>query len=243
MATWLKNKTLEKRLIELYNRGLGFGVIAEMLSEEFGMDFSVKSIDSRIFVLKEEGKLGSWLDESKVAFLDIETTDFSADIGIMLSWAIKFPGADEVISDVITKKELFNGTFDRRICQSLVDEIKKIDVIVTYFGTGFDNVFLRTRCLILGIDFPVYGSIKHYDVYYTARSKLKLHSKRLDSVAKALGCSSQKTPVDISEWQKARWGNKESLGYVLEHNRLDVFVLEEVYNKLRPFVKVMRKSI
>jgi uncharacterized protein YprB with RNaseH-like and TPR domain len=102
---------------------------------------------------------------------------------------------------------------------------------------------MRTRSLILGVPFPEYGEILHYDVYFTAKSKLKLHSKRLDSVAKALGCSHSKTEVLISEWQKARWGDKEALEYIVEHNVEDVYVLEEVYDKLRPFVKVTRKSL
>jgi uncharacterized protein YprB with RNaseH-like and TPR domain len=132
---------------------------------------------------------------------------------------------------------------DRRLCESLVKELENVDVVATYFGTGFDNVFIRTRCLILDTYFPTYGTLSHYDVYFTAKSKLKLHSKRLDSVAKALGCKTQKTPVDIAVWQKARWGDEEALGYVLEHNELDTVVLEEVYNKLRPFVKITRRSI
>ena len=243
MAKWEGDKKLEKRLVELHGRGLGYGDIAARQTEEFGQQFSVKSIDSRMFVLKEEGKFDHWLDSAKVGVVDIETTDFNADIGVMLSWAVKTLGEDEVRSDIITKAELFDGTLDRRICSTLVQELRAHDAIVTYFGTGFDNVFIRTRCLILGIPFFDYGSIANYDVYYTAKSKLKLHSKRLDSVARALGCETQKTPVDISVWQRARWGDKTSLDYVLQHNENDVLVLEEVYHKLRPFVKVQRKSI
>lgn len=244
MVNWQNDKRLDKRLIQLYQRGItNYGWIAETLSMEFDLDVSVKAVDSRLFVLKNEGTLGHWMDESAVSFLDIETTDFSADIGIMLSWAIKYPGDDKVVSDVITKKELFDGKMDRRIVTSLIEEIKRADALVTYFGTGFDNTFMRTRALILDIPFPAYGSIYHYDVYFTARAKLKLHSKRLDSVAKALGCKHQKTPVDISVWQKARWGDEKSLDYIVEHNVKDIFVLEEVYDKLRPFVKVTRKSI
>ena len=231
---WSKDE--QDLLILLAKRGKKQSAVAKELGR------SERAVNSQIYRLRQDGRLKHWLDYENAIILDIETTDFSADIGIMLSWAIK-PVGGKVVSDVITKEELFNGKFDQRICRSLVSELEKADAVITYFGTGFDNVFLRTRCLILGIDFPLYGTIHHYDVYYTARSKLKLHSKRLDSVAKALGCDSQKTPVDISVWQKARWGDKAALDYVLEHNELDVLVLEEVYNKLRDFVKVTKKSI
>ena len=231
---WSKDE--QDLLILLAKRGKKQSAIAKELGR------SERAVNSQIYRLRQDGRLKHWLDYENAIILDLETTDFSADIGIMLSWAIK-PVGGKVVSDVITKEELFNGKFDQRICRSLVSELEKADAVITYFGTGFDNVFLRTRCLILGIDFPLYGTIHHYDVYYTARSKLKLHSKRLDSVARALGCDSQKTPVDISVWQKARWGDKAALDYVLEHNELDVLVLEEVYNKLRDFVKVTKKSI
>ena len=231
---WTKDE--QDLLVLLAKRGKKQSAIAKELGR------SERAVNSQIYRLRQDGVLKHWLDYENAIVLDIETTDFSADIGILLSWAIKLVGG-KVISDVITKEELFNGKFDRRICKSLVSELEKADAVITYFGTGFDNVFLRTRCLILGIDFPSYGTIHHYDVYYTARSKLKLHSKRLDSVAKALGCESQKSPVDISVWQRARWGDKNALDYVLEHNELDVLVLEEVYHKLRDFVKVTKKSI
>ena len=231
---WSKDE--QDLLILLAKRGKKQAAIAKELGR------TERAVNSQIYRLRKDGQLKHWLEYERAIILDIETTDFSADIGIMLSWAIKTVGG-KVISDVITREELFNGQLDRRICRSLVAELEKSDAVITYFGTGFDNVFIRTRCLILGIDFPSYGTIYHYDVYYTAKSKLKLHSKRLDSVARALGCESQKSPVDISVWQKARWGDKNALGYILEHNERDVYVLEEVYTKLRDFVKVTKKSI
>ena len=89
MAKWNGNRQLEKRLIELYGRGLGFGDIATQLSQEFEQEFSVKSIDSRIFVLREEGKLGSWIDAARIGSLDIETSNLDANAGFMVSWALQ----------------------------------------------------------------------------------------------------------------------------------------------------------
>src|SRR3990167_1018040 len=180
---WTKDE--QDLLILLAKRGKKQAAIAKELGR------TERAVNSQIYRLRKGGKLKHWLDYEHAIILDVETTDFSADIGIMLSWAIK-PVGGKVISDVITREELFNGQLDRRICRSLVAELEKADAVITYFGTGFD---------------------------------------------------SQKSPVDISVWQKARWGDKNALGYVLEHNELDVHVLEEVYNKLRDFVKVTRKSI
>src|SRR3990167_323488 len=243
MATWLKNKTLEKRLIELYNRGLGFWVIAEMLSEEFGMDFSVKSIDSRVFVLKEEGKLGSWVDNAKIGFLDIETSNFDANAGFMISWAIYFRDENKTYSDMITSKEITQGFGnDKRIVASLIEQIKLCDAIATFWGTGFDVPYMRARALDHGLDFPAYGSVKHLDLFYTCRRIFKLHRRSLHAVTEFLGIEG-KTHLDLRIWNKGRVGHKPSMDYILEHNIADVEILAALFERVKPFVAWNRKSI
>ena len=233
---WTAQQTTALEL--LVKKKMHYREIADILGR------STDAIRSKIFYLRQE-QAGPkhWLNDEKVAFFDIETTNFNADIGIMLSWALKYVGDKKVYSDIITKKEIMDGRLDRRIVLSLLAELRKTDVVVGYYSTGFDIPFLRTRCLILDIPFPAYGSLNHYDCYYTARAKLKLHSKRLASVADALHCNNEKTPVKIAVWQKAQYGDPTALKYVLDHNKADVLVLEEVYDRLRKFVQIMRKSI
>ena len=106
MAKWNGNTKLEKRLIELHSRGMGFGDIAVQLSQEFEQEFSIKSIDSRIFVLREEGKLESWIDNAKIGSLDIETSNLDANAGFMVSWAIQDVETGEQFADLITTEEI-----------------------------------------------------------------------------------------------------------------------------------------
>jgi len=107
--------------------------------------------------------------------------------------------------------------------------------IVEGFGSHnsrFDLPFLRTRALASGIEFPEYGSLYHTDMYFMARSKLRLHSNRLEQVCRTLFGETTKTHIDPARWIKALQGNIEALSYIQEHCKQDTLELERVYNRL-----------
>jgi uncharacterized protein YprB with RNaseH-like and TPR domain len=180
--------------------------------------------------------------ELKKCFFDIETTGLQGNWDFMLTYSIKPEGEDEVIYGTITKKEIDEGTFDKRIVKECIDALMKFDRVYTYYGTKFDIPFLRTRALELGLDFPIYGSLSHKDVYYIARYKMKLHSNRLETVCDLLGIKG-KTHQNPATWRLAKGGNKKALEEILEHNKADTIILEMVYNKLKNFVLELDRSI
>jgi len=172
--------------------------------------------------------------ELSIGYLDIESTGFSANIDLMLSWCIKGRGVKKVAGDVIEREEIMSNKQDKRITQSLVDEMNKYDVIFTYYGTRFDIPFIRTRALYHGIDFPMYRQKSHKDLYYVVKSKLKLHRSSLMAATEFFGIDG-KTRIKPEYWQKARWGDKKSLKYVYEHNIADVEILEDLHRKLEDY--------
>jgi uncharacterized protein YprB with RNaseH-like and TPR domain len=210
---------------------------------------SYKAIDSMIFRGQEEGWLKGvprehwWKQEGlTIGFLDIETTNLKANAGPMLSWALKVRGEKEVRYDVITRTELLDKTYDKRIVQSCIDNIREMDAVCTYFGSRFDIPFLRTRAIGMELDFPKYGEIFHWDLFYQARSKLLTHRKSLDVITTFMGIKG-KTNLDIGVWFDARFGDQAALDYVLEHNRQDTIILEKAFDKLEPYAKWSRTSI
>jgi uncharacterized protein YprB with RNaseH-like and TPR domain len=224
-------------LMKLRQKKVSFREIAELMPKH-----TQDSLRNHAWELRQVEARGHWSDQESIGFFDLETSNLKANIGILLSWAIKYKGG-KVVHDLITKRDILTGMMDKRIVKSFLAEIKNVDVLVGYYSTKFDVPFARTRAMMLGLVFPAFNSQFHHDVYYSARNKLCLHSKRLDAVAHALGSKHQKTPLDISVWQKAQYGDKKALGYVLEHNIADVQVLEEVFDMLRPHIKMERKSI
>jgi uncharacterized protein YprB with RNaseH-like and TPR domain len=177
----------------------------------------------------------------RIGYLDIESDGLRADFATMLTWAIKEKDGPTNY-DIITKEELFNGSADRRLIQSVVDELGKYDIIVGYFSTGFDLPFIRTKALHYGIDFPHYGEVYHWDLFYTVKSKLCLSRKSLDNACDYLGISG-KTPLDKDVWRRAKYGDRDAIQKVLEHNIADVEITEKLHNKLFPARKWIKTSV
>lgn len=184
--------------------------------------------------------------EQKFGFLDIEASHLTADIGILLTWAIKDGDSHEVLHDSITKADIEHakrGEEDKRVVRSLVEACKQFDVLVTYYGSKFDIPFMRTRAVALGIPFPHYGTLKQIDAYYAVKFKFKLISSRLVRACKALLGKSDKTEIDWDIWRAAARGEKNALAYVLDHNIKDVKDLEKLYKVVAPFSKGNQNSL
>lgn len=182
------------------------------------------------------------LPKMQIAYLDIETDSLKADFGTMLSWAIKFKDSSVSKVDFITKKELFNGSTDIRIVNSLVKALEDIKIVVTYYGTGFDIPFIRAKALHYDIEFPAYADLYHFDIYYTVKSKLCISSKSLANACDYLNIDG-KTPLDKNIWRRAKYGDGDAIQEVLKHNVADVEILEQLHNKLSPFAKWTKRSI
>lgn len=181
-------------------------------------------------------------DAEKIGFLDIETSNLSPEFGITMSWSIK-PLHQKAVSRIITKKELLGPELDKPLLKECFDEMRKYDKILTYYGTKFDVPFLRTRATMLGLDFPLYGDIKHQDVYYIVKFKFRLNRNRLDTACRALLGGTTKTYLSGYKWIRALQGNKDALLYIEDHNRKDVEELERLYLVVDPFARVNNKSI
>ena len=184
-----------------------------------------------------------WYEEEglTLATFDIETSHLKANLGFIMSWSLKYRGG-KIVSDIVTRKELFDGTFDKRIVRSLLNELQNVDIIISYYGTGFDVKFLRTRALYWKFLFPAYGSIFHFDVYYRARALLATHRKSLDAVTTFFGIEGE-TPIRLETWQRAQYGDKKALAEVLHHNVEDVKITEKLFDLLEDYSKWTRRSL
>jgi len=172
----------------------------------------------------------------KIGYLDIETSNLTADFGIMLSYAIKERGKNKIYCGTITKKEIESGELDKNLVKKCIDDMNKFDIIMGYYSTKFDIPFLRSRAMYWGLDFPVYGELQHKDVWYMVRAKMRLHSSRLETACKHLGIKG-KTHLDGLYWIKALSGDDKALEYILDHNKKDVIILEKLHDKIKDFVK------
>lgn len=179
----------------------------------------------------------------RIGYFDIEVDNLKADFGTVLSWAIKEKGGGTAY-DVITREDIFENPAspDERITKSFVEEMYKYQIIVGYYSTKMDLPYMRTKALRYRLDFPSYGDVYHWDIYYTVRNKLQLSRNSLDNACDYLGIEG-KTPLDKNIWRVAKYGDPDALKEVLIHNIGDVEILEELHDRLDFTRKWIRKSI
>lgn len=180
--------------------------------------------------------------EERLGHLDIEASNLNANFGIVLSYCIKEDGG-RIIKRLIEPKHMKSGEFDKYLMIQLCKDIRKFDRLTTWYGDRFDIPYLRTRCLYHNLDFPLYGEVAHTDAWMIARKKLRLHSNRMEVVAKFFGIAAKNHPLIPEIWLRCLSGNRKALNFVLTHNIEDVETLEKVYNKIKDYKRLVRLSI
>ena len=185
-----------------------------------------------------------FVDEERVGFLDIETSNLDANFGMMYSWCIKSRGSSKrnIQWGLMRTNNFKKGFLDTRVVKELSAELREYDRIITYYGTRFDVPYIRTRAARWGMSICEYGSLWHSDLYYIVRNKYKFNSNRLNTVANFLQLES-KTPIDNEHWINAHFGDTEGLEYILKHNKKDVIVLEDLFNVVLPHMAYRRTSV
>lgn len=183
----------------------------------------------------------------KVGSLDIETSNFSASFGVVVSWCIK-EHRGELYEDCLKDNDFLDpkGWYDGRILQSCVDTMKQFDRLIVYWGKDrrFDIPFLRTRAVTMGIEFPLYQEGLVNDLYDIVKNKFKCGRNSLSAICTQLGIDSKDTQMSPEMWVKAVVGrDRESIEYILQHNREDVISTEKLWNRISNFASTPNTSI
>lgn len=192
----------------------------------------------------ERDDIDTIIKPEKIGFLDIEASGLKADFAYIISYCIKELGGD-ILEDVLKPGDIRKYNFDKNLIKKLTTDINKFDRILVYWGKNyrFDIPFIRTRAVHWGVDFPGYRALYVQDVYDMVKPYLKLHNNRLGTVCRYLGIPAKGHWLNPDVWQKAMAGDKESLDYILVHNREDVISLELLWNELNKFVRRSKTSI
>ena len=170
------------------------------------------------------------LARSKVVFFDIETFDLAAEFGMIMVGCVGQRGG-------ATQTFVAHGEKEERACiVGIRDTLELADYVVTWYGTKFDLPYLNTR-LLINDERPV-NRIRHIDLYYTSRFKLRLQSNRLANVELSLLGASSKTVIMPGIWRRALQGDQEALDYIVDHCQKDVDILAQVFERLRGFVNL-----
>jgi len=182
-------------------------------------------------------------NNGRIGFFDIEVTDLKANNGLLLCYCIKDMDSDKIYEGAAKFKKGVYDNIDRAVVKKCVKDLKRFDRIVTYFGTGFDIPYIRSKAVHYDIDFPIHGELCHTDLYYIIRNKFKLSRSSLAVATEYLLGSTNKTRLDFQLWKKAGLGCKESMNYILEHCRMDVVDTQRLYEKVIGYKRETKLSI
>jgi len=182
--------------------------------------------------------------DMKILLLDIETAPNIAtvwglwnqniginqilDSGYTLCWAAKWLGSDEAYYDSL------HYSTNRRMIKRIHSLLNEADVVVHFNGSKFDIPTLNKEFLLLGLPPP--SPFKQIDLLKVVRKQFRFPSNKLNYIAQSLGLGSKAEHRGHSLWLGCMNNDQECWQEMEDYNIQDVHLLEDVYNKVLPWI-------
>jgi len=195
----------------------------------------------------QESKSGASIP--KVLLLDIETAPMSVLVWnlhkqripptnvlsdfFIFSWAAKWLFDPAIQGEHLTSKEALNHN-DSRILSGLWKLMNEADIIIGHSVKSFDIRKINTRFLLNKMPPP--ASYAVIDTLSVARTVFGFSSNSMEYINIFLGLD-RKNEMHFQDWKDCLVGNKEALEKMAIYNKQDVYILEELYLKVRPWIK------
>lgn len=151
----------------------------------------------------------------------------------MLTYSAKWLFDKNIISEKLNPQEALKED-DSRLVKSLWKLFDEADIIIAHNAKNFDVKIMNTRFLKTQLPSPSHYQI--IDTLHHAKKQFSFESNKLDYIAKFLGLGS-KIKTNFELWEGCVNGDQDALDAMSKYNDQDVFLLEDVYLKLRPFIK------
>lgn len=230
------NEVMKYMKAKPYTKKMGSGLLSKRLS--CSVD-TIKKAKSRVWGVKFP----------KILILDIETSPMKAYVWkrwkenisldqtipewFCLCWSCKWLYSDTTYSLSLTPEEV-NKEDDSRIMKELWEFINDADIVVTHNGDNFDLPRINSRFIINGL--PPTTPYFSVDTCRICKKQFGFSSNKLDALAGYFGFK-HKLDTSFDLWKKCMEGDQEALLYMEKYNIQDVILLEEIYIKLRPWIK------
>lgn len=157
----------------------------------------------------------------------------------VLGYSAKWLFEAKTMSGILTSKQAINRD-DKALVSDIYNLLQQADVVIAHNGDHFDLPKMNTRFLYY--DFSPPSPYLTVDTKDTARRAFGFTSNKLDYLARYLGLA-VKLETDFALWVKCSKGETEALDYMHKYNTQDIFVLEDVYVKLRPWIRHPNMSL
>jgi hypothetical protein len=146
----------------------------------------------------------------------------------MICFSAKWLGEDEI--------QFWSGFHDGQdvMVQHAHQLLDEADVILHYNGKRFDVPHLNREFLLAGL-FPP-APFQQIDLYSTVKKRFRFPSNKLDYVSRALGLEGKVHHEGHELWVRCLAGDMEAWTLMETYNKQDVVLLEQMYEKLLPWI-------
>jgi predicted RNA-binding Zn-ribbon protein involved in translation (DUF1610 family) len=151
----------------------------------------------------------------------------------LINWGAKWLGGTKIHSGLVTPEEAIVRD-DKRIVSELADIIRQADLIVAHNGDRFDLPVLNGR--ILKHQLETLGPVKTIDTLKLSKASFSLPYNKLDFLGEYLDLG-RKIKTDMDLWKGCIAGDIKALKQMQKYNKRDVELLEQVFERLRPYAK------
>lgn len=240
--------TLEQVIEEFKNKPYMLRMGRKVLAKRLKTTPEIIS-EARVSIRTNKPTTPTSVSGPRILILDIETTPMQAYVWkrwkenisldqtiaewFMICWSAKWLGEEEILGDCCTPDEMLEED-DMRICYSLWNVLNEADIVIAHNGSHFDIPMINSRLAIHGFLPP--SPYRQIDTLDVAKKSFKFSSNKLDALAGYFNIE-HKDPTDFKLWKACMEGDREALNYMFSYNKKDVEILEQVYYKIRPWIK------
>ena len=154
----------------------------------------------------------------------------------MLTFAYKWHGAKTTHVKGLPDYDLYkkDPKDDKALIADLWELFNEADIIIGHNGDQFDIKKTNARFIYHGMTPP--PPTKSIDTLKVARKHFKFTSNRLDALGEFLGVGRKEQTGGLDLWLDCMAGDDKAWRQMKKYNKQDVVLLEDVYNKLTPWM-------
>ena len=214
-----------------------------------GYTASMKSCKRALREARATDKYNS--KQARVMIYDIETSRQRADVwwsGKQYINGNNLVGDPNVISIAykwLGEEEVHCLKWDKNMCDkkmitTFLREYNQADMVIGYNNDRFDNKWINTRALKHSLE--VNTLVKSFDIMKQSKSIFRLPSYSMNYLAKFLGVQTKLQHGGLAMWDAIQYGTKKegkkAMKMMLEYNIQDIIVTEQVFLKVRSYMKM-----
>lgn len=155
----------------------------------------------------------------------------------ILSFAYKWLGESKTNVVSLPDFSLYkkNKEDDRMLVASLWNLFDEADIVIAHNGNQFDQKKASARFIYHGFTPP--SPYKQIDTKLEAKRYFKFDSNKLNDLGKYLGLGEKLQTGGFELWKNCMLGDKKAWKKMCDYNKQDVILLEQVYEKLKPWMR------